>query len=282
MSISGPASPPRRPTPVGAPTQSVKSREVKPRKVGKLCPKMVFYAIPGWGKTSLAAHAEDPIVFMSRGEMGYDTLLRAGRVPAVPAELIEDWDDLLSWLDALAANPQGRKTIVLDALGGFERLCHEKVCKRDFKNDWSDGGFMSYHKGYDRAVGEWNNLLQRLEAIRQKHEVTTILLAHSRIRTFDNPMGAKFDRYECDVHPKAWATISRWADDILFAKFETIIDREKQGKGKGIGGTERIIYGEHRDAFDAKSQHGFPAEHRVTSDAAGMWNEIMGLIKQEN
>ncbi len=243
---------------------------------------MVFYAIPGWGKTTYLSQAYEPIILMARGERGYDTLLRAGRVRQVPAELIETWTDMLAWLDALIANPQGRMTVAIDGFGCLERLCHEHVCKRDFKNDWSDSGFASFQKGYDVSLTEWIGMLQRLDTLKDRHGMQTIIAGHSKVTPFKNPMGADYDRYECDVHKKTWAATSRWASDILFAKFETIIDREKKGKGKGIGGTDRIIYGAQRDAYDAKSQHGFPEEYRLTGDINTMYDEIMEQLHNQN
>jgi len=37
-------------------------------------PRMCMIADPGWGKTSFAAYAVDPVLIMSRDETGYNTL----------------------------------------------------------------------------------------------------------------------------------------------------------------------------------------------------------------
>lgn len=218
---------------------------------------------------------------MARGEQGYDTLLSAGRVPAVPAVLIESWEQLLGWLDAFAADTQGRESIVLDALGGFERLCHEHVCAKNFSNDWSDAGFLSFHKGFEISVGEWMKMLQRLDTLHAKG-VMPVLLGHSRVKAFKNPAGADFDRYECDVHAKTWAATARWADAVLFGNYRALVDKvvstAKSSKGKGIGGTDRVLYAERRDAWDAKNRYGMPAEFDLSSEPSESWAAIWSLI----
>ena len=149
----------------------------------------------------MGANSPDPMILMSRGETGYDTLLSAGLVPQVPAEEVTTWQDLLGWVSDLTQDPQGRKTLVLDTLGGFERLCHEHVCSRDFGGDWGERGFSSYQRGYDVSVTDWLDLLNRLDRLREQG-ITILWLAHAQIRTFKNPLGLDYDRYVYHSHHK--------------------------------------------------------------------------------
>ena len=251
--------------------------DLSPRKPSPICPTIVVYGVEGFGKTTIGAYAPDPVILMARSEQGYDTLLSAGRVPAVPAILIESWEQLLVTLDAIAIDTQGRKSIVFDALGGFERLCHELVCKRDFQNDWSDRGFLSYNKGFDVSVSEWLKMLRKIEIIRARG-VVVVMLGHSKVKMFKNPSGPDFERYICDLHEKTWGVTSKWADAVLFGNFRSLVDvsrREKgnsaERKGKGIGGTDRVIYADHRDAFDAKNRFGMPEEFDLPTDPSQAW-----------
>lgn len=255
-----------------------------------LVARLLCYAVEGFGKTSLGMHAPDPVLFQSRGELGYQTLLNAGRAPEIPAPVINEWNELLEWLDSLIADQQGRKTLVFDALGGFERLCHEHVCKTLFDNDWSDSGFLSYNKGYDQSVTEWLKFLQRLDRLHSLG-LTVVLLGHSRVKPFKNPLGADYDRYECDVHPKTWAVTAKWADAVLFGNFFTHVevkrgDQKKnvtERKGKGIGGSERWLYTERRAGFDAKNRFGMESEIVLPNDPAQVWPTVWAAIsnKQE-
>lgn len=290
--------PPTRPGPPPArtgPSAALVStpRVLKVREARPPCPRIVFYAPEKWGKTTLAAFAPDPVILMSPQETGYDTLLTAGTVPAVPAEVCETWPDTLAWLDALITDQQGRKTVVLDAHGGFERLCHEFVCKRDFDGDWSERGFLSYHKGYEIAVAEWLKLLQRLDQLNAKG-VITIILGHAKVKQFNNPTGAAYDRYVVDSHDKTWAATARWSDCILFGRFFSTVevanrDSKKsiaEKKGKAIGGADRVILTAPRDAFVAGNRYFMDPEIWIDPKAppGDMWSTLWAEIvrnKQE-
>lgn len=217
---------------------------------------------------------------MARGETGYETLLGAGLVPSVDTAYVEDWESLLDLLDKMgrAENPQ-HKVLALDAMGGFERLCHERVCTRDFKGKWGEDGFAAYQKGYDRAVTDWLGLLQRLDAVRAQG-VAILLLGHVQIRPFKNPLGEDFDRYISNIHHKTWNVTHKWADAVLFGTFRTITDDDHgRQQPKGIGGTDRVLYCERRDAYDAKNRYGMPAQIEIPPEPAQIWPTIWNAIK---
>ena len=247
------------------------------REIAFQPPRIVLHAVEGWGKTSTAAFAPDAAIIMARGETGYDTLLGGQRVPQVLATVAETWTDLLGLLDALIAEPSPScKTLALDAAGGIERLCHEHVCARDFGNDWGERGFSAYQKGYDVAVTDWLAMLNKLDALKGRG-VSVVILSHCAVRNFKNPLGADYDRYISDVHNKTWAVTSRWADAVLFGNFLTILDKQ-DGREKGIGGTERVLYAERRDAYDAKNRYGMPAQMKIPNDPAQVWPTIWSAI----
>lgn len=250
--------------------------------VPKQPPRIIVNAVEGWGKSSIASHAPNAVMLMAAGETGYLTLLQAGRVPEIPGAEIASWDALLGVVDQMIEGGKDEPTVIFDALGGFERLCHEMVCARDFKNDWGERGFASYNRGYDVAVNDWVGLLARLDRLRMKRGASIVFLSHCKIKTFKNPLGADFDRYVSDVHDKTWAATAKWADAVFFGNFHTVIDREQKGKGKGIGGTERVLYAERRDAFDAKNRYGMEPEMFLGSDAAANWTVISNAIHGAN
>jgi hypothetical protein len=281
---------PSRPASVPPPAATVASAlptwKAKPRQPKPICPKLMIYAVEGFGKTTIGAYAPDPLILMSRGETGYDTLLSKGRVPAVAAEVVENWPDTLAWIDRLIADPQGIRSVVFDATGGFDQFCQDFVCNRDFGGDWhgKKEGFLAFgaDKGYKATAQEWRKLLVRLETLRDKHGVMPILLGHAKTVPFRNPMGPDYDTYTADISKYSWADTLRWADATLFGKFYTIVDKEGKGaKGKGIGGTDRVIYTEQRDAFSAKNRYGMPPELFLTEEGGGpetMWARIWASI----
>lgn len=244
-------------------------------------PRVVLSAVEGYGKTSLSAFLEDTIILMDRSETGYLTLLGANTVPDVPRAVIEDWSDLLLMLKQVRDSNE-YKALALDALGGFERLCHEAVCQREFNGDWGERGFASYQRGYGIAVTDWLEMLSLLDEVHQSGKAI-LLLSHCKVSTFKNPLGTDFDRYSSDVHDKTWAVTKKWADAVFFGKFVTIVDTDRPNakKGKGIGGTDRVLYTQHRDAFDAKNRYGLPSEINIPNDPSQMWRTIWNHLPKK-
>ncbi len=276
----------------GAPTPStptftgpVPTMKFEVAKAKSNVPRLLIYAVEKFGKTTIGAFAPNPIIFQVR-DTGYQTLLNSNLAPAVPAPVIDRWEDMMALLDVLAANPQGHKTLVIDGITGAERLCQEYICETMFKGDWSDSGFMSYKKGYDQCVPEWVKFLAKLDRVKDAG-VIVIVLGHARTKEVKNPLGANYDRYEIDSHEKTWGATAKWADAILFGKFHTIVDtaqRDKskadaEKKGKATGGKERVLFTQPHDAFVAGNRYGMDSEIWLfDTKPEDMWNVIAAQI----
>jgi hypothetical protein len=155
---------------------------------GGLPSRGVVYGPEGVGKTSLGCAAPKPIVLMTRGETGLETLIDGGRVGETPhLPEIASWPDLITAVTALTVEPHDYKTLVIDALNGAERLCHEHVCQRDFGGRWGRDGFTAYMTGYDVALADWRDFLNALDKLRAARRMGVLLLCHSRIAAFKTP-----------------------------------------------------------------------------------------------
>jgi hypothetical protein len=277
--ISSPKIPPPPPPPAKAPATALKFFRVERSGIN---PRLILNAVEGWGKTTFGAFAPNPAILMAEGETGYVTLRGANLVPDADCIELKTWNDVLHAVDGLTEKCE-YETLVFDAMGGFEKLCHKHVCARDFNNDWGDKGFLSFHKGYSIAVNDWLTLLARLDNLRAKNKTKVILLSHAAVKNFKNPAGPDFDRYIANVHETTWSATARWADAVLFGNFVTVVDQQTQiqrkaGKGKGIGGADRIVYTERRDAWDAKNRYGMPEEVDIPADPTQVWSTIWTAI----
>lgn len=239
----------------------------------------------GVGKTSFAAAAPRPYFLMARGETGLETLIDSQRIgETAHAPEIKTWPEVMDVLESLRTEDHKYGTVVLDALSGFERLNHEHVCNNQFNGKWGNDGFTSYQAGYDVSLTPWRELLTALDALRAQRKMACILLCHTQVKTFKNPEGADYDRYQPDIHHKCWSMTHRWADIVLFANFYTVITNEVQSKkgpnrGKGAGGTERVLMTERTAAWDAKNRHGLPSEFSMGSSGVEAWNNFLSAMK---
>lgn len=255
----------------------------KPKKIGD---KILLYAVEGFGKTTLGAHSPSPFIVKGLRENGYDVLLKYGRVPNVPSTDVETWQQLRSVTQALAINTGDREWAVFDSASVMEAMCRQYVCDTFFKGEWGEHGFASYGKGEDRVEAEWSAWLSELERLTTKG-VNVLLLCHSDTKTIKNPEGADYDSFQPSLRPKTNAVTKRWANAILFGRFVTVVDTEgrqankniAEQKGKGVGGTLRIVRCENRDSASAKNQMGFPDVIDMPNDPAQMFATIAQYLK---
>jgi AAA domain len=248
--------------------------------------RVILHATEGWGKTSFAAHAPNPIFLMTRGETGLWTLMNSGRLPEGIAHFPKPADshsDVRTAIANLADHEHNYRALVIDTLNGVERLIHEQVCRERYDNDWGEYGFHGYDRGPRMAVPDVIDILTKLDKLRDKG-MSILLLTHTTVATFKNPEGPDFDRYQPALHKHTWGEAHKWADIILFGARQTTVATasKKATKGKAQGGLARILHTERTAAFDAKNRHGLPPTIQCGCTAAQAWHNFVGVLKGHN
>lgn len=262
-------------------------RVIQKRAAKAVVPRIIVAAVEGWGKSTFGAYATNPMILMARGETGYLTLLAAGRVPSVPAEVVDTWEEAHGWLDHLIANPGEIDTLVLDAAGGFERLCNDMVTARDFNGKPGDPGFLSYGKGDRVSEGDWVGFLQKLDKVHATG-VAIIILCHTKTANAPNPMGADYLRYATDLSEKKWSVTAKWADAVLFGTYFVDVkggNKDKDGNvkgGKAIGGNERHLHTGESAVMPCKNRFGMETVIVMPSDPALTYETIMSQIVRKD
>lgn len=288
-----PAPMPVQNKPAAAPVASMKL-DLSPIKPAMQPLRLLVYAVEGFGKTTIGAHSDSPFMLMGQAETGYNDLLAAGRVPAVPGKRVDTFKDALAVLDELTKSRGSIKTVVVDSLSTFEDMVMEEVCTEHFGGDWGPTGFQNFGRGYATVSAEWTKLLSRLDRLAQSG-CNVIMLAHAAITTFDNPQGASFKRYAPALYDAEKVSLrgatNAFATAILFGNFLTVVDIAKaeqkknvaEQKGKAVSSdTVRVIYTERRDAFDAKNRYGMEAVFKLPDDPTGSWEAIWSQIVRKD
>lgn len=243
------AAKPTDPQPSQAPRLSAASilrgRIVKP-------PRILLYGPEGVGKTTFAADAPNPIFGASEdGTNEFD-------VPRIP---LGNWEQALEMVDMLENDAHDYQTFAIDTADWLDWLCERFICRtsKPARQNLQDFG---YGKGYDAQCDEWKRFLVRLDNLRDRRGLTVVLLAHSQVKTFDNPEGDDYGRYQLKLQKKLSEATKEWADCVLFANFDTVVfkEDEKARRGKGLKGRARFIHTERTAAFDAKNRYGLPAK----------------------
>lgn len=236
--------------------------------------RAVIHGPPGTGKTTLAAYLPRPVFIGAEHGIPRDLGFKVKELYP------KSWADLLDTFDSLTFDEHDYQSAIVDTVDWFEPMLHKHVCERDSKRETEmnpkkrelvsieDYGF---GRGFLVSEEEFRELLRRADTLQASRGMHVALLMHSTVRTFKNPSGPDFDRYEPKSHAKIAALAREWAEAMLFlhyrvdaAKISEDKDRNKmspdKARAKGIGGTEIIVGTRHSAMYDAKNRSGMPDE----------------------
>ena len=188
--------------------------------------KVLVYGPEGVGKSTFASKFPDPLFIDTEGSTRN---LDVKRMPT--------------------------PTLVIDTLDWAERMCTWDLCQSKGWNGIEDAG---YGKGYTYLAERFGQLFNRLEDVIQVG-INVVVTAHAKITKFEQPdeMGT-YDRWELKLEKKNAPMAKEWADMILFANYQTIVIKSKDGKSKGQGGQKRVMYTTHTATWDAKNRDDLP------------------------
>lgn len=241
------------------------------------------YGPPGVGKTSMAAHIPGVVFLTDSQEDGITTLKANGLVPKDVHQFppMTCWEHTLEVLTQLETGEHNHKALAIDAIGGFERMCHEAVCQREFDGNWGEKGFAGFQRGMDVSTADIRLLINALDRLRDKRGMGIFILGHSKVEQFKNPDGSDYSKYSVDIHKKTWGLLHKWCDVVMFANFYTeVVNADKNGKGgKGRGGQQRYLYCENSAAFDAKNRSGLTGEISMGDSGAEAFKNFSAAMK---
>jgi hypothetical protein len=218
------------------------------------------------GKSTFASQAPNP-VFLGP-ELGTANL-DVARFPQP-----KTWGDILKAVDALAKEPHDYKSLVLDSLDWLEPLLFKQICT-DYNVKSIELAAGGFGKGYVEAISRWQNLIEHLEALRNKG-MNIVAIAHSEVVNFNDPQTQiPYQRYELKLHKRASPLWREYVDAVLFANFETFAKRDGNNVQAFSDGA-RVIHTERRPGWDAKNRFGLPLKIDLS------WTALTSAIESAN
>ena len=225
--------------------------------------RAIVFGLEGVGKSTFAANAPSPIFLGTEDGTGQ---LDVARFPAPST-----FDDILDALRTLTNDKHDYKTLVVDTLDWCEPIIWHHCCVRDDQQNIEAYG---YGKGYSAALDEWRVFVVALERLRRDKEMHVLLIAHSWIKTFKNPLGDDFDRYEMKLHNKAAGLLKEWSDAVLFVNYEELAHKDSKTKRvRGVSTGARLIHTERTATYDAKNRYGLPGALPLS------WEDFEAAVK---
>jgi len=220
--------------------------------------RLLLFGVEGIGKTSFGAAMPKPIFIDAESGSGQ---LDVARFPTP-----QNFNDVLDAIRELRETKHDFETAVLDTIDWIEALIWQHICVRDRMHDIEEYGF---GKGFNVALEQWRILIRELEALERAKGMNICLLGHSHVKTFKNPEGSDFDRYEPQVHAKAAGVLKQWPRAVLFAHYEQYAEKENRYalKAKGVASGERLLFTNRTAAYDAKNRYELPVSLPLSWDA---------------
>ena len=218
--------------------------------------KAVIYGPEGVGKSTLAGRLPEPVFLDTEGGTHHLDVVRL--------DAASTWDEINSAVIQLAKSQHPFKTLVIDTADWLEKRLVEHLCRKSNKDSIEDFG---YGKGWVILAEEFARFLHSLDALLDRG-MHVVFLAHATVRKFEAPdQAGSYDRFELKLSKQVAPLLKEWADVVLFGNYVTKIAEKDNGKLRGVGGKERVLFATHSAAYDAKNRHGLPDKLPFTVEA---------------
>lgn len=220
-----------------------------------LPPRVIVLGTPKVGKSTFGCGAPNCIALPVKGEEGVDDL-ECAKFPTA-----RTLDDVISALVTLCEQQHSYRFLMIDSTSTLEPLVWDVVCREvGDKNgkpckhiEEVQGG---YGKGYTTALAYWRRITDALDYLRRERGVGCILTGHVKVKVFNDPLAEPYDQFQWDIQQAAASALMKWADVILFCRFQqytrTLEDTGKDGKTpdkvRASGSGERRLYTQERPA----------------------------------
>jgi hypothetical protein len=185
-------------------------------------PRIILLGTDKVGKSSFAAGADNVIFIPIKREEGIDSLA----IPKFPA--VETYGELIECLDVLLNEDHKFQHVAIDSASTLEPIIWEALCLEgnvDSIENYEKG----FGRGYTAALQKWFTIMDKLDELRSKKNMGSIIIGHALIRRFDDPERESYDQYQFDIKAPVAAALYRWADFTGFANKTAEVVKEKVG-----------------------------------------------------
>lgn len=227
----------------------------------------VAYGVPGVGKSTFASGSENPIFVgpERNGSLNVSKLKRS-----------QSHDQLAQQLKDIAAGKYDSKnfrTVVLDSIDMHEKVIHDDIVKKEPGSTMATA-MKGFGKAYNFAGTKLYEVKELLDNIRNKKEMNVIVLGHSIVTKFSDPiLAVEYDVYEMCLHKTKRvdynSVFTDWADMVLFLNWKTY-KTEDGNHAVSIG--KREILTEYRPSHLAKNRFNLPYSIEMLDDAQALRN----------
>jgi len=208
--------------------------------------KDLIYGPEGVGKSSLGCTYPSPLFLDCEGST---TKLDVARIR------VHNWNDFIEATNMLILNEEPVKdfeTVIIDTADWLEKIAIDKILEEDGVPNMNDKLY-TYGKDSVRIKGFFETSITPVFEKIMATGRNIVIIAHSVVKGFDDPILGRYDYYGIDMNKKASAILRQWVNNVFFINYKTYI---KEGKGidkdRAIGGTEVVLHTKKSAQYEAK------------------------------
>jgi hypothetical protein len=215
----------------------------------ELPPRICIYGNHGIGKSTIASQFPEPIFINT--ENGLDSL----DVTSFPKA--GEINDVVENIKTLLKEEHSFKTLVVDSVDWLV----EPLISKDIESSY-DAKDLGYGKNQIYVAESFREILQGLDSLRRKRMMNIVLLAHSNVIRYENPLTEPYDRFSPKLPNRCNALLQEWCDVIAYAGFKIIIKKADVGfnntVSRGVTTGERLLHVVENPAYIAKNRYSCP------------------------
>lgn len=260
---------------------------------------IIIHSNPGEGKTTIAAHAPDPLFIFTSDEQGVKQALHAKVVPkdvknylveldpVCPLEEIPvdtghpGWVKCIDTLIAFETQEHDRRSVVIDSTSGLQSLCHQHTASMMFDGDMvREDGFMNFYKGYIKAAEQyWQREFMTTCSRIVAKGFNVILLAHTKLSNEPNPAGPEVKMYAPDLDARIWGFTKKAVQGTLFLGKNKSFRKDQNTKKTIVTDETRFVGVNNTTWYEAKNWFDLQDDIEVGSSAKETWDNIASALE---
>lgn len=212
--------------------------------------KILLHAAHKMGKSTFASQFPDVIFLPTEDGLK--------EIDTVSFPVSKNLADFWSAMSTLQTEEHSFKSVCVDTVDHLESIIHDQIVADYNETESKQISTISqigYGKGSDIALEYWRKINSVFDTLVDDRGMNVILLAHSHIKRFDDPLSESYDRYEIKLDKKANKYLQEVVDIIGFAQQINNIKSEELGFNKTKKRVETVdirrIFLHRTSAFDA-------------------------------
>jgi hypothetical protein len=175
-------------------------------------------------------------------------------------EHVHTFEDVIGGLRDIFLDPCGYRSLIIDTVDALEALIVEHACR---KNNWKSIEAPAFGKGWIAMDDEWRRFIRAITSVRDKHDMTIIMLCHADVVRIDDPRAPTYSSYQPRLHRRGRGLILDACDGVFFLGEDLRIVTDDNDRVRASAGSTRILHTEGCPAFAAKNRWQMPAKLSV-------------------